>query len=698
MMHQWISRAGAADRAVGTTGRPGPAPPRRGGWRGWGLRRWRLAAVLAAALALPGVAAVGQASPAWASSCQLPGCVPVGGYPFGVAADPATGTVFVANIDGSVSVISEATGAVAATIPVGLYPEAVAADSQTGTVYVANYGSSNISVIGEAASPTDDAVVATLGTSSHPLAVATGPAAGTVWVEESGGVLQEITEAANPASDTLGPPISLPGGYPYLNDPQTLAAAPPSAADPDGTVWATDGDGVSVIDAATGSVITTIPLSGSPEAVAVDPNSGTVFVAGYSSGTVSVISEATDTVTATIQIPPQAGTPPGPMAVAVDSGTVYVSSFVGSLTLIGAATDTITGTIDVGGAPWGGPGLAGMAFDPSTGNVYLAADAYNELYAILSQSISFTAPATGVVGQTATLTATATSGLPVTYTVDSSSGAGVCTVSGNTVSYAHAGSCVIDANQAGNPGYYFPAAQVQQTITVNQAPSFILDSPPTTDGALVGQGSYGYTFAAAGSPAVTYALAGAPSWLTINSATGAVTGTVPAGTSSFSYSVTASNAAGTATAGPFTVKAGPGGLTADVAISMKCPASLTAGATGTCTLTVQNNGPEPVTQIEVAALLPYQLPEVSCGSGCSLAANGLAVTWTVNPVGVSGLLGQKSLINPVGASGLLGQKSLTLTVQAGPPGTVLVQAAADSQVLDTSQGNNSASQAITIDP
>jgi hypothetical protein len=41
----------------------------------------------------------------------------------------------------------------------------------------------------------------------------------------------------------------------------------------------------------------------------------------------------------------------------------------------------------------------------------------------------------------------------------------VCTVSGSTVSYAAAGSCVIDANQAGN-ATYAAAPQVQQTIKV----------------------------------------------------------------------------------------------------------------------------------------------------------------------------------------------------------------------------------------
>jgi hypothetical protein len=44
----------------------------------------------------------------------------------------------------------------------------------------------------------------------------------------------------------------------------------------------------------------------------------------------------------------------------------------------------------------------------------------------------------------------------VVFTVDASSGAGVCSVSGTdgtTVSYTAAGSCVIDANQAGNANY-----------------------------------------------------------------------------------------------------------------------------------------------------------------------------------------------------------------------------------------------------
>jgi hypothetical protein len=53
--------------------------------------------------------------------------------------------------------------------------------------------------------------------------------------------------------------------------------------------------------------------------------------------------------------------------------------------------------------------------------------------------------------------------------VDSTSGAGVCNVSGingTTVDYTAVGSCVIDADQAGN-STYAAAPQAQGTITVN---------------------------------------------------------------------------------------------------------------------------------------------------------------------------------------------------------------------------------------
>jgi hypothetical protein len=86
----------------------------------------------------------------------------------------------------------------------------------------------------------------------------------------------------------------------------------------------------------------------------------------------------------------------------------------------------------------------------------------------LPQSISFTAPASGMVGGSAHLSATGGgSGNPVVFSVASSSGPGVCTVSGASVSFTGVGSCVIDANQAGN-ARYMAAPQVQRTILVTK--------------------------------------------------------------------------------------------------------------------------------------------------------------------------------------------------------------------------------------
>jgi hypothetical protein len=83
------------------------------------------------------------------------------------------------------------------------------------------------------------------------------------------------------------------------------------------------------------------------------------------------------------------------------------------------------------------------------------------------QSIGFTsvAPTSAIVGGASyAVSASASSGLPVVLTVDGTS-AGVCTISGSTVSFIGAGICTIDVNQEGN-AQYMPALQVQQTVAV----------------------------------------------------------------------------------------------------------------------------------------------------------------------------------------------------------------------------------------
>jgi alpha-tubulin suppressor-like RCC1 family protein len=91
--------------------------------------------------------------------------------------------------------------------------------------------------------------------------------------------------------------------------------------------------------------------------------------------------------------------------------------------------------------------------------------------ALLGQTISFTssAPTGATVGAATYIpTASATSGLPVALTIDGTASA-VCAITySGVVSLTGVGSCVIDANQAGN-GTYSAAAQVQQSFTVSVA-------------------------------------------------------------------------------------------------------------------------------------------------------------------------------------------------------------------------------------
>lgn len=101
-----------------------------------------------------------------------------------------------------------------------------------------------------------------------------------------------------------------------------------------------------------------------------------------------------------------------------------------------------------------------------------------------SQTISFTSSAPGAAvygGPGYAVSATASSGLPVTFSAAPSS-AGVCTVSGSTVSIVGAGTCTVNANQAGN-GSYLAAPQVQQSFTVARAPQTITitSTPPPVD-------------------------------------------------------------------------------------------------------------------------------------------------------------------------------------------------------------------------
>jgi Bacterial Ig-like domain (group 3) len=176
------------------------------------------------------------------------------------------------------------------------------------------------------------------------------------------------------------------------------------------------------------------------------------------------------------------------------------------------------------------------------------------------------------------------------------------------------------------------SVSASETVTVGSAPVFTADSPPLT--ATNGQG-YSYTFHANGSPAPSYALgAGSPGWLHINSSTGTVWGTVPSWARSFSYSVTASNSVGTATAGPYTVNIRHAFVNVNTYLS--CTSKVYTGQRGSCTLWVTNRGFSPASNVNARIALPSQLRADYCGYfwsfGCRISNNTASENLgTLNP-------------------------------------------------------------------
>jgi Putative Ig domain len=157
------------------------------------------------------------------------------------------------------------------------------------------------------------------------------------------------------------------------------------------------------------------------------------------------------------------------------------------------------------------------------------------------------------------------------------------------------------------------------------APVLTAHAPPLTTATFA---QYQYQFRASGVPAPGYLLArGAPTWLAINSVTGQVSGQVPWGIGSFSYSVIAFNQYGTAKAGPYTVTvshAPPSGLLPRVTTRLDCVRYVLSGRSGSCVLIVVNQGGGAATDVSADIALPARLHARSCGRGCTLHGNTAA--------------------------------------------------------------------------
>jgi len=135
------------------------------------------------------------------------------------------------------------------------------------------------------------------------------------------------------------------------------------AVTPDGSrvYVADDKDRLDVFGTAAGTAGPAIPLGGSPDAVAVSPDGSTVYAAD-AAGHLDAVNATAGTVSAVIKV---GGVPEG-VAVSPDGSTVYVADATGKLDVVSAATGTVTARIKVGGSP------DAVAVSPDGSTVYLA--------------------------------------------------------------------------------------------------------------------------------------------------------------------------------------------------------------------------------------------------------------------------------------------------------------------------------------
>jgi YVTN family beta-propeller protein len=166
-----------------------------------------------------------------------------------------------------------------------------------------------------------------------------------------------------------------------------------------------------------------------------------------------------------------------------------------------------------------------------------------------TQTITFPTIAGFAAGGSSPLSATASSGLTVTYSVT----AGACTLAGSSVSAPTAGSCTLAANQAGNTNFSV-AAPVSRIVTVSAAPLTAQTLNFPTIASFAAGGSSPLVAVASSGLAVTYTVTSGACAIVGNTVTASAAGTCviaanQAGNASFSaaaqvtQSVTATAAA-----------------------------------------------------------------------------------------------------------------------------------------------------------
>lgn len=221
------------------------------------------------------------------------------------AVNPATNMVYVVDSGppqstgkGTLFAVNGASNSIVSTLPGLDGPVAVDVDSGTNTIYIANVNTNKVSVV----SGTSNALVATIPVGASPSAVAVDQTTHTVYVANSkDGTVSVINGTTNAVTATI--PVGVTGLDLIAVDPvlnQIYLASNQGYS-----------EGIAVIDGKSGGLGTTLYLKNTPQALAIDPATHTLYAESNettvtrvtSSTQVDVIDEMTGAYTRTIIVP-----------------------------------------------------------------------------------------------------------------------------------------------------------------------------------------------------------------------------------------------------------------------------------------------------------------------------------------------------------------------------------------------------------
>ena len=243
----------------------------------------------------------------------------MGSEPRGVAVDPDTGYVFVSNYaSNTITVLDEFNGTRVHTTHVGTGPIGIGVDPDLGLVYVANSVSNTVSVINE----TNFKVWRTIGVSSGPTNLVVSPDLSMVFVAAQGAAVSTIDENSFVAQTVPLPAGAVPQALAF--DPGSgmlyVAGWTSSMGFFTGQVW--------VVNSSTWAVDSTVTVSGLPKGIDVNPFSGVVYVGSAINQSPSPsgpsITELNESSLATIGSEP-AGSEPSAVVVDSSLNVVYVA-------------------------------------------------------------------------------------------------------------------------------------------------------------------------------------------------------------------------------------------------------------------------------------------------------------------------------------------------------------------------------------